>query len=155
MFAAVLLTLLPALVASTGDGNIRLLEEDIAAAIKACIPPKESRQRRSDEFGYDDQYGDKTPRIDGNTKLENNQYSHERRNSSDIKNQMQVLNATDYDYAGYGAGNVGERVVNTVPRPANGGGYSNDTSLNRTRRNEPLLNKDDADQVRVLIKTIT
>lgn len=146
MFGAiVLLALIPALVTSSGDGNIHLLEEEIAGAIHSCnLPGKESRQRRSDEYGYD---YDRTPRIDGNNKQDANQYGHERRNTSDLRDQIHVLNATDYDYTGYGAGNVGEKYVNTIPRPANGGVYSNDTSNNRTRRSEPLLSKDDSDQV--------
>lgn len=106
-------------------------------------------QRRSDEYNYgDDQRGDKSPRIDG--KPDPNQYGHERRNTSDIKDQIHVLNATDFNYEGYGAGNSGEKYVNSIPRPANGGSY-NDTNynrtMNRTKRNEPLLNKDDGDKV--------
>ncbi|XP_049877046.1 uncharacterized protein LOC126374440 [Pectinophora gossypiella] len=148
--AIVLLVLLPALVTSSGDGNIRLLEEEVGAAIRACTPPSKEggRQRRSDDFGYDDQYGDRTPRIDGNEKTDLNQYAHERRNTSDTRDKIHVLNATDYDYGGYGAGNRGEKFVNTVPRPAGGGSYNEttNTSFNRTKRSEPLLSKEDSDQ---------
>lgn len=67
-----------------------------------------------------------------------------------MKDQIHVLNATDFEYDGYDAGNGGEKYVNSIPRPANGGSY-NDTNynvtMNRTKRNEPLLNKDDGDQV--------
>lgn len=67
-----------------------------------------------------------------------------------MKDQIHVLNATDFDYAGYGAGNAGEKFVNTVPRPANGGSYvdtSYNNTLNRTKRNEPLFDRDTGDQV--------
>ncbi|KAI5643006.1 hypothetical protein NE865_05047 [Phthorimaea operculella] len=248
VYGVVLLLALPGLVTSSGDGNIKLLEEEVAAAIKACIVPgkEAARQRRSENYGYDDQYTDGSPRIDGNTKTDLNQYSHERRNtsdmkeqihytdgspridgntktdlnqysherrntsdmkeqihvlnatdydyggkksklqklstwtysdqqyhtqytdgsaridgnskndlnqysherrnSSDMKEQIHVLNATDYDYGGYGAGNQGEKFVNSAPKPAGGGSYNESTSVNRTRRNEPLLDKGDNDQ---------
>ncbi|KAJ2948433.1 hypothetical protein O0L34_g7677 [Tuta absoluta] len=150
VYGVVLLVALPALVTSSGDGNIKLLGEEVDAAIKACtVPNREGdggRQRRSENYGYDEQYGDASPRIDGNTKTDLNQYSHERRNTSDMKEQIHVLNATDYDYGGYGAGNQGEKFVNSAPKPAGGGSYNESTSVNRTRRNEPLLNKGDNDQ---------
>ncbi|XP_063626796.1 uncharacterized protein LOC134798320 [Cydia splendana] len=144
-----ILSLLPVLISCAGDGNIHLLEDEIAEALRSCSVPgddsKETRQRRSEEYGYDEQYADRTPRIDNNSKPETNQYGHERRNTS-MKEQIHVLNATDFDYGGYGAGNGGERLVNTVPRPAIGADSGNMTSLNRTRRSEPLLNKPDSDQ---------
>lgn len=67
-----------------------------------------------------------------------------------MKDQIHVLNATDFEYGGYGAGNAGEKYVNSVPRPANGGIYidtSNNSTMNRTKRNEPLLDRDNGDQV--------
>ncbi|XP_053614362.1 uncharacterized protein LOC128677493 [Plodia interpunctella] len=146
MVGAALLLLLPVLVSSVGDGNIRLLEDEVATALKACVLPGEearggNRHRRSEDY----------PRID-NTK-QTNQYSHERRNASDMREQnILVLNATDYDYGGYGSGNGGEKLVTSAPRLA-GAVISNasadingDYSSNRTRRSEPLINKPDADQ---------
>ncbi|XP_037962331.2 uncharacterized protein LOC105392919 [Plutella xylostella] len=138
MLVAVLLVL-PALVTASGEGNIHLLDDEVAVAMRACTTPSSggkdakvsARQQRS-AYQYDSQYGDATPRIDGNAQQDVNMYSHERRNTSDVKEQMQVLNATDYDYDGYSAG---EKLANTVPRPAG----------NRTRRSEPLFGKPDSD----------
>ncbi|XP_013187454.1 uncharacterized protein LOC106132555 [Amyelois transitella] len=148
VWAAPLLLFLPALVSSAGEGNIRLLEDEVAIALKACTVPDEnpnggSRQRRSEDY----------PRID-NTR-QTNQYGHEKRNASDMREQnISVLNATDYDYGGYGTGNGGEKLITSAPRPAGGvssngttennGDYS--TSSNRTKRSEPLINKPDNDQ---------
>lgn len=67
-----------------------------------------------------------------------------------MKDQIHVLNSTDFEYDGYGVGDGGEKYVKTIPRPANGGSYDNanyNLTVNRTKRNEPLLNKDDGDQV--------
>lgn len=140
MLVAVLLVL-PALVTASGEGNIHLLDDEVAVAMRACTTPSSggkdakasARQQRS-AYQYDSQYGDATPRIDGNAQQDVNMYSHERRNTSDVKEQMQVLNATDYDYDGY---STGEKLANTVPRPAG----------NRTRRSEPLFGKPDSDLV--------
>lgn len=144
-----LLTLLPAWVTCSGEGNIRLLEDEVAVALKACSYPEDTistkdpvskeRQRRSDDV-YDD-----SPRIDDNMK-QGNQYSHERRNTDDSQDQLQVINATDFDYDGYGSGNMGEKLLKSVPRPA----VRNNSSMNNTtrkRRSEPLLNKPESDQV--------
>lgn len=127
--------LLPSLVASSGEGNLHLLEEEIANAMRACTTPgkdNSSRQQRSAQYNSDDNQYPVQPRIDGNDQQELNQYNHERRNTSDIKDQMHVLNATDYDYEGYsngGAASGGEKLVNSVARPAIG---------NRTKRSDPL-----------------
>ncbi|KAI8420224.1 hypothetical protein MSG28_008769 [Choristoneura fumiferana] len=148
--AIVILALLPVLTTCIGDGNIHLLEDEIEEALRSCSnigdESKENNQRsrRSD----DEQYSDRTARID-NAKQDLNQYGHERRNTTGLKDQMHVLNATDYDYGGYGSGSGGEKLVKAVPRPANGGEYGNMTgtgNVNRTRRSEPLLNTPDSDQ---------
>lgn len=150
--AIIILTLLPVLVTCIGDGNIHLLEEEIEEALRSCSntgdESKENnhRSRRSDDY---EQYSDRTPRID-NAKQDLNQYGHERRNTTGLNYQMHVLNATDYDYAGYGSGNGGEKLVKAVPRPVNGGDYGNMTgseNVSRTRRSEPLFNTPDPDQV--------
>lgn len=153
----VVLTLLPALVACSGEGNIRLLEEEVAVALKSCAIPTENansketagngRQRRSDN-SYDD-----SPRIDDNMKL-GNRYSHERRNTSDGRDQIQVVNASDYDYDGYGSGNMGEKLLTSVPKSATtGNSNGNISSANsaRTKRSDPLFNKEDSDQVTQLV----
>ncbi|XP_028174929.1 uncharacterized protein LOC114363418 isoform X1 [Ostrinia furnacalis] len=139
--AVVILSLVPALVRCSGEGNIKLLEEDVTTAMKACAVPGDvakdaanQRQRRSEDY----------PRID-NGSYGQNLYAHERRNISDLRDQMYVLNATDYDYGGYGAGSEGEKFLTTVPRPA-GRDYNSSYNENRTKRSEPLLNKPDTDQ---------
>nr|QIJ45740.1 odorant binding protein [Glyphodes pyloalis] len=144
MLGLVLLSLIPALVKCSGEGNIRLLEEDVATAMKACIQPPDNkdaptqRQRRSEDY----------PRIDSNDNAGQNLYAHERRNTTDLRDQLYVLNGTDYDYGGYGGSN-GEKFVTTVPYLASGSGYDKNSSENdgnRTKRSEPLLNKPDSDQ---------
>lgn len=143
--AALVLTLLPTLVFSSGDGNIRLLEEEVAAALKSCsLGDNPSIQTQKQKRSADD-----LPRFDES--VGSNQYSHERRNVTDGHDQMSVFNATDYDYEGYGSGNRGEKLMKTMPRPAEGGSYPDvdaNESVNRTRRSEPLVNKADSDQVR-------
>ncbi|KOB76620.1 Odorant binding protein, partial [Operophtera brumata] len=142
-----LLALLPTAVFCSGEGNIRLLEEEVAAALKACSegdhPSRGThRQKRS---------ADGSPRIDDENKQGSNQYSHERRNMTDVRDQMFIINATDYDYEGYGSGNGGEKLMNSMPKTAESGSYpnvdGNVNNLNRTRRSETLFNKADNDQV--------
>lgn len=141
------LTLLPTLVLSSGDGNILLLEDEVAIALKTCSegenPSRDTqKQKRSADAG--------SPRIDGGNSQGLNQYSHERRNMTGERDQMFVINATDYDYD-YGSGNGGENVVISMAKAADEGSYPNvdpnGNTLNRTRRSEPLLNKEDNDQV--------
>nr|ALT31636.1 odorant-binding protein 6 [Cnaphalocrocis medinalis] len=129
MWAVVLLALLPALVKCSGEGNIRLLEEEVANAMNACVQPADKkeaappqRQRRSEDY----------PRIDNNDSSSQNMYSHERRNTSDLQDTY-VLNGSDYDW-GYGD--------NRQARDRN----SSEVYGNRTKRSEPLLNKPDSDQ---------
>ncbi|XP_026729555.1 uncharacterized protein LOC113495140 isoform X2 [Trichoplusia ni] len=146
---ALLAALLPAFVACAGEGNIRLLEDEIAIALKACSfpddtiskePVAKARQRRSDDTNDD------SPRIDDTTK-EGSRYSHERRKSNDSGDEMQVINATENDYDGYGSGNMGEKLLTSVPRPASSSGENSmNVNSNRTKRSEPLVNKPDTDQ---------
>ncbi|VVD04425.1 unnamed protein product [Leptidea sinapis] len=94
-------------------------------------------------------YYDQKPRIDSISNVDSNQYSHERRNLSD-SNQIHVLNGTDYDYVGFGAGDVGEKYLKTIPRPALG--YNKNTtdsniSLYRSKRSDNLMGTVDSDQV--------
>ncbi|XP_026763447.1 uncharacterized protein LOC113521959 [Galleria mellonella] len=144
--AALLLILLPCFLSCAGEGNIHLLEEEVAAALKSCYAPKveqntnNQRQRRSEDY----------PRLDSPRNI--NQYGHEIRNTSDLREQnISVLNATDYDYGGYGTGSGGEKLVTSAPRAA-GRNISNETTSsnsitnNRTRRSDSLLNKADVDQ---------
>nr|XP_026494502.1 uncharacterized protein LOC113399566 [Vanessa tameamea] len=146
--------MLPILVSCAGDGNIHLMEEDVAAAINSCnhIHDKEyskdsgKRQRRFDV----DSYNYQIPRIDANTKEDINPYVHTRRNTNTLA-QMHVSNGSDYDYTGYGAGNEEEKFVNSIPRPVKqnkykiNGNHSN-TQNERVKRNEMLINKNDNDQ---------
>lgn len=135
MYGAILTALLiPVVLASSNEGNIHLLEEDIASAIKACTNDdiNENANQRPKRYVLSNH----SPRIDG-TSQETNLYGHERRNTNDTNEKIHVLNATDYDYGGYGEGNRGEKLVNEVPRNA----------TNRTKRSEPLINKPDTDQV--------
>ncbi|XP_046970343.1 uncharacterized protein LOC124537514 [Vanessa cardui] len=149
----VIFFMLPILVSCSGDGNIHLMEEDVAAAINSCnhIYDKEyskdsgKRQRRFDT----DSYNNQIPRIDANTNEDVNPYVHTRRNSNTFS-QMHVFNGSDNNYTGYGAGNVGEKFVNSIPRPAirkykNNGNHSN-AQNDRVKRNEMLINKNDNDQ---------
>lgn len=144
----ILLTLLPTLVYCSGEGNIRLLEDEVASALKACSEvenPSRETQRH-------ERSADESTRIDAGNKQGSNQYSHERRNVTDVRDQMFVINSTDYDYEGYGSGNVGEKLMNPMPRTTADGSYpnvdGNVNNLNRTRRSEPLLSK--ADNVQVI-----
>ncbi|CAH0401219.1 unnamed protein product [Chilo suppressalis] len=146
----VVLSLLPVLVRCSGDGNIRLLENEVEEALKSCtllpddsLKDNNARQRRSNEY----------TRIDFNdSTIGQNQYGHEKRNSTDMKEQMYVLNATygnnDYEYGNAGIGNSnGEKFVSSAPRLAAGGDYNKtQMNANRTRRSEPLLNRPDTDQ---------
>lgn len=135
--------LLPSLVASSGEGNLHLLEEEVASAMRVCTTPDKNshgRHHRSAQYSDENQYPTH-PRIDGNSQPEPNQYAQARRNTSDTKDQMHVLNATDYDYEGYsngGAASGGEKLVNSVARPG---------ITKRTRRSDPLVAKPDSDQV--------
>ncbi|XP_045501581.1 uncharacterized protein LOC123698845 [Colias croceus] len=143
----ILVPLLTALVSCTGEGNIHLMEEDIEEAIRSCSINTErfknnkygKRSRRSNNESY--------PRIDSNMKQESNIYDHERRNTTE-RNQIHVLNGTDYDYLGYGAGDKGEKLIKTIPRPALGKNYnsSNDIRSYRNKRSESFLGTDDSDQ---------
>nr|QCF41922.1 odorant binding protein [Athetis dissimilis] len=148
--AVVLLTLLPAWVACSGEGNIKLLEDEVAVALKSCTYPddtvvsKEPVSKERQRRGSDDTY-DGSPRIDNNMR-EGNRYSHERRNTSNSGDQIQVFNATDYDYEGYGTGSNGEKLLTSVPRPASPSNNVNYNNTSRTRRSEQLLNKQDLDQ---------
>lgn len=142
---ALLLIFLPELVSSAGEGNIQLLENEVAVAIKACLVPNgdpnasNNRQRRSEDYS----------RIDSTRQT--NQYGHERRNISDFREQnISILNATDYDYSGYSNGSGGEKLLTSVPHPARH--YSTNASMdnsitNRTKRSELLLANSDSDQV--------
>nr|APG32544.1 odorant binding preotein [Conogethes punctiferalis] len=112
--------------------------------MKACIQPADNKDATSQRTRRSEDY----PRIDNNNSAQN-VYGHERRNTSDLRDQLYVLNGTDYDDGGYGAGNAGEKFVSSAPRPASGRGYygnSSDVYGNRTKRSEPLLNKPDSDQ---------
>ncbi|XP_038211304.1 uncharacterized protein LOC119831833 [Zerene cesonia] len=146
----VLVPLLTTLVACTGEGNIHLMEEEIEDAIRSCSINIErfrnsknlNRSRRS--YNNIESY----PRIDSNTKQETNIYDHERRNATE-RNQIYVLNGTDYDYLGYGAGDAGEKLIKTIPRPALGNGSYNNSHrirFNRNKRSEYFLGTDDSDQ---------
>ncbi|CAG9795795.1 unnamed protein product [Diatraea saccharalis] len=143
----IVLPLLPVLVTCSGEGNIRLLEAEVATALKTCTLTNDDlkdnnvnqRQRRSENYS----------RIDLNdTTIALNQYADEKRNSSDMKEQMYILNATENYKGSYNDYNNGEKYVSSIPRPAAGGVYNKThDNANRTRRNEPLLNKQDTDQV--------
>ncbi|XP_022128532.2 odorant-binding protein 59a-like [Pieris rapae] len=118
---AITLTLVIPLVLCANEGNIHLLEEEISEALRSCsLEVPKTRQRRSNNY----------TRIDGN-KENHNQYYHERRNNSQ-ENRIHVLNGTDYDYLGFGAGDVGEKYIKTLPRPAlNYNNNSNDIYRNK------------------------
>ncbi|XP_050352482.1 uncharacterized protein LOC126774875 isoform X2 [Nymphalis io] len=151
----VIFFMLPILVSCAGDGNIHLMEEDVAAALNSCtqIHDKENSKdigKRHRRFDIDS-YNYQIPRIDANTKEDVNPYVHPRRNTDSLV-QMHVLNGSDYDYTGYGTGDEGEKFSNSVPRPVMHNNYeSNDNHSNaenhRVKRDEMLINKHDKDQV--------
>ncbi|CAH2267010.1 jg6709 [Pararge aegeria aegeria] len=149
--AVILLLMLPVLTSCASDGNIHLLEEDVAVALKTCYVNGEAsdntkRQRRTSE-----NYDDPSPRIDAYTKQDANLYDHERRNTSSCYNQIHVLNGSNAERSDYWAGDGKERFVNTKPSPATGSYYNNQannyTNSTRAKRNEPLLRKDDNEEV--------
>ncbi|CAB3234924.1 unnamed protein product [Arctia plantaginis] len=147
----ILLSLLSSLVTCSGEGNIRILEDEIAVALRACTYPNDNtnqkevnkkRQRRSENLD------DVSPKIDDNTK-QFNHYNQEKRNS-DRRDQIHVLHATDYNNEGYGSGNVGERLLTSVPKSAisgSGNGHRSAANTDKTKRSDPLLNTADTDQV--------
>nr|ALS03867.1 odorant-binding protein 19 [Ectropis obliqua] len=63
-----------------------------------------------------------------------------------MKDQISVINSTDYDYDGYGSGSMGEKFVNSMPKAADGRYYPYANGTNRTRRSEPLFSKPDNEQ---------
>lgn len=153
MFGVLLLGLfVSGVIAVTNEGNLHLMEEEIAAAIETCNydvdkdTSRNQRQRRS-------KYTNETRSIDNDRQSSPNLYDHKRRNVTiDTDEKLYVLNATDYDHNGYNYGNVNlnatgnvgeEKLVNDAPRWAS----------NRSRRHEPLIKKPDADQVICLLFT--
>nr|ARO70207.1 Odorant Binding Protein 48 [Dendrolimus punctatus] len=140
--AVLILTLLPSFISCSGDGNIRILEDEIANALRACTAPTNDglpnqRQRRSNK----DQYVSRS-RIDDNLKSETNQYGHEKRGINNTRDQNYVINSTDYGYDGYNTEDAGTKQFTAVTQSVPSG----NASINRTRRNDPLLNKGDSDQ---------
>ncbi|GBP07892.1 hypothetical protein EVAR_78056_1 [Eumeta japonica] len=106
-------------VEASGDGNIRLLEDEIAAALEKCsASPKRTRQRRSG-------HARRPTRIDGEDPRDDRMYGHVRRSTNDTRDKIQVLNATDYDYEGYGTGRSGESFVMRPPSTV----YHNNESI--------------------------
>ncbi|XP_023942542.2 uncharacterized protein LOC112049039 [Bicyclus anynana] len=147
--AAVLLLVLPVLASCSNDGNIHLLEEDIAIALRNCYLNHEvkqtkeaKRQRRTS-----DDYEDPLPRIDSQINPEINQYDHERRNTT---YKMHVLNNSS-GYPDYGIRDGEEKLINLKPtshgnKMHNASTYNRYINSTRVKRNEPLMNKDDNDQ---------
>lgn len=129
MLAFTLTLLIPQLVLCFNEGNIHLLEDEISDALRSCSLNRPNRQRRSSEYSH----------IDG--KQATNVYYHERR---DQGNRIHVLNGTDYDYMGYGGGDVGEKYIKTKPQPALK--YNNNSKDILYRNKRQFLTKD-SDQV--------
>nr|UDM59897.1 putative odorant binding protein 10 [Corcyra cephalonica] len=148
--ATLLLILLPAFVSCGGEGNIHILEEEVAVALKACYTPNghqntSHRQRRSEDY----------PRLDSQRQI--NDYGHEIRNATDLREQNTLIRNTTDDYVGNKTG--AEKNGTTTPQRTAGKSYSYETTdstsidniteattINRTKRSEPLFNKDDSDQ---------
>nr|AII00994.1 odorant binding protein [Dendrolimus kikuchii] len=140
--AVLFLTLLPSFISCSGDGNIRILEDEIANALRVCtVSTNEGfanqRQRRSTQ----DQYVSR-PRIDDSLKTETNQYGHEKRDINNTRDQIYVINSNDYGYEGYNTPDTATKQFTAVTPSV----LSVNASMNRTRRNDPLLNKGDSDQ---------
>nr|QLI62013.1 odorant-binding protein 10 [Streltzoviella insularis] len=146
------LALLPSLVTSATEGNIHLLEDEIALALRACSYPdtntnivkgnedqRQTRYVRSSNRFYDEQ----SPKIDSGVKEDMNQYGHEKRNATDMRipKQIHVLNTTEYNYGCNDTERGGKRQTSSVTRPE----FVNESANNtRVKRTEPLL--DDSDQ---------
>ncbi|CAH2089605.1 unnamed protein product [Euphydryas editha] len=154
MVRACILFILAIIVSCTGDGNIHLLEEDVAEALRACsqISNKghrkinQSRQRRSDKNNYND----KIPRIDANTKEDVNPYSHSRRNT-DTLYQMHTFNGSNYNNTGYEVGIKERKFNNSLPRQIIRNNnvtrnIHNYTQNQRVKRHELLIRTNDYDQ---------
>ncbi|CAK1584436.1 unnamed protein product [Parnassius mnemosyne] len=147
----VFLIFIPTLISCAGEGNIHLLEEEIAAAIRACTPNDSKqhtsntnrRSRRSNRAICDDEFR----RIDSNTKS-TNPYDHQRRNISDMMDQNQIINITSNDFISYENQNENEN-FNSSSRSYDNSVNStntNNSSLNRNKRNEQLLEKSRTDE---------
>lgn len=134
---------------SSGDGNIHLLEDEIAVAMKACVLPTKSNQKLKRSTDYNYRYKKRGGGGIDNTEKTSNLYDHERRNTSDLGDEISVLNGTDYDYEGYGSGDAGEKLLESVPRQAGSG-----TNATRVKRGDPLVAKPDGDQVVKLFRNL-
>ncbi|CAG9563944.1 unnamed protein product [Danaus chrysippus] len=125
------------------------MEEEISNALQACSQlndklnitiNKEKRQRRHHDFKY------YALRIDANSKQENNQYNHERRNTSS-ENDKKIFNDSGIDFSRYPYGGIEEDLINSVNRQTiDDDGKYNLKRHKRSKRNEPLLSKDDIDK---------
>ncbi|CAG5048924.1 unnamed protein product [Parnassius apollo] len=151
MFGAILFLIIPTLISCASEGNIHLLEEEIAAAIRACTPNDSvqntsntnHRSRRSNKATCDDEFR----RIDSNTKF-TNPYDHQRRNTSDMIEQKQIINITSIDFIGYENQSANENFNSSSQSYDNSvnSTNTNNSSLNRTKRNEHLLEKSRTDE---------
>lgn len=139
--------ILPALVICSNKGNIHLLEEDIAEAIRACthndseqIVKRYNRSNRNMSNYY--QY----PHIDN--KKNSNPYHHERRNTSDMMTPNNVTSISDNDLFGFV--NEYENQNNTGRTNFGNNNNNNNTFKRRNKRDEYQLNKNEDDQVNLL-----
>lgn len=120
----------PTLVLCSGEGNIHLLENEVAAVLKACITDNINRnysnakRNRRSNSNYDitkpNQY-DCTKNITDNVSV--------KINTVQINNDSSIKNSTDDDQS--------RASFNYT-----------DMKTNRTRRSEPLFNRPDTDQVK-------
>ncbi|XP_041984699.1 uncharacterized protein LOC121737173 [Aricia agestis] len=122
---ALLLLILPYCLCS-GEGNIHLMEEDIAAALKSC---RETVRKTR----HTNRYSDSSPRIDGGA--ERNQYNHERRNNT-FSDKINILNGS-YPEDGRA---YDDNFINHIPRPVHGHSYN--ASNYRAKRSESLFSKE-------------
>lgn len=147
----VVLGLLSAILRCSGERNIYLLENEVVSALKACAPKENSkgpatisskRERRWNRNVTIDQYYDQYPRVYNSKDL--NIYSHQRRNTSDM--YQNISNMTKNDILDY-ENQYGNENFNSTPRKhSNNSSRNNYTLSSRKKRNEQLI-KHETDQV--------
>lgn len=134
-----------------GEGNFHLMEEEISNALQDCSQLNdklnikvniEKRQRRHNDFRY------YAFRIDANSKQEINQYNHERRNTSTENDKNINVNDSGINFSRYPYGGIEEDLINSGNRQTiDDDRKSNLKQQRRSKRNEPLVSKDDVDKV--------
>lgn len=144
MVLTLLLLTLPVLTSCSNDGNIHLLEEEVADALRTCQINDRANQTVNRHRRTSNVYQDPSPRIDANSKQDTNQYDHERRNTSFVKTKN-GFNGSNFEYdfeAADGEANYVYKIPKHAHRSDNANTSNYDANSTRTKRNEPLISKD-------------